>query len=137
LSADKKTCTYAGGAVVTFGKALVLPLPNSPTWDFTVSSGGQACLRYVESDGGALMLTVGGKTFSEAPSGAMGLAITCPDGQRYATDNAFSLLACGGQFFGGLPGSAWSDTSTSLSFGLISTSTTSDQSLSVFDCRTP
>ena len=137
FSADKKTCTYASGPVVTFATAVTLPLPDNPTWDFTVSNSGQACLHYVENASGAVTLTVSGKTFSEAAMGSMGLAVTCPDGKRYSTDNAFNLLACGGNFLSGLPGSSWSDSSTAVSFGLISTSTSSDQSLSVFDCRTP
>jgi hypothetical protein len=137
FSADKKTCTYTGGAVVSFATALTLPLPDSPTWDFTLSNGGQPCLRYTETAGGSVTLTVSGKTFSEAPMGSMGLAVTCPDGKRYSTDNAFNLLACGGNFLSGLPGSSTFDTSTSVSFGLIGTSASSDQSLSVFDCRTP
>jgi hypothetical protein len=137
FSADRKTCSYASGAMVTFATALTLPLPDNPTWDFTVSSGGQTCLHYVENAGGALSLTVGGQTFHEAPMGSMGLAVTCPDGKRYSTENAFNLLACGGNFLSGLPGSVWSTSGTALSFGLIGTSTSSDQSLSVFDCQAP
>jgi len=137
FSPDRKTCTYASGATVSFATAPVLPLPDDPTWDFTVSNGGTACLHYVENTSG-ISLTVAGQTFHEAPVGSMGLAITCPDGKRYSTDNAFSLLACGGSLLGGgLPGNTWSDSSTAISFGLIGTSTTSDQSLSVFDCRVP
>jgi hypothetical protein len=137
FSADKKTCSYAGGAVVTFATPVTLPLPSSPTWDFTLTNGGQTCLRYVETNSGGLTLTVNGKSFSEAPMGSMGLSVTCPDGKRYSTDNAFNLLACGGNFLNGLPGSSWFDSSTALSFGLISTSTASDQSVTVFDCHTP
>ena len=137
FSADKKSCTYVGGAVVTFATPLTLPLPDNPTWDFTVSNDGQACLRYVENASRAITLTVNGKSFSEAPMGSMGLSVTCPDGKRYSTDNAFNLLGCGGSLLGDLPGNVWSDSSTAVSFGLISTSVGSDQSLSVFDCRTP
>ena len=38
LSADMKSCTYASGAVVTFDQALVLPVPDEPMWNFTVTS---------------------------------------------------------------------------------------------------
>jgi hypothetical protein len=137
FSADNKTCTYASGAVVTFATPVTLPPPTSPTWDFTLTNGGQTCLRYVETDS-SIMLTVSGKTFSEGPMGSMGLAVSCPDGQRFSTSNAFNLLACGGNLFGGgLPGNTTFTSSTSVSFGLLGTSTASDQSLTVFDCHTP
>jgi hypothetical protein len=136
LSADGRTCTYASGAVIDFATPLVLPLPNDPTWNFTISNGGQACLHYEDMTTG-LKLVVGTETVTSKPSGVLGLTVTCPDGASYGNPNALQLLSCdadGGSFFGGLPGGAWSWTDTSVSFGLISTSSTSSTELLLFDC---
>ena len=95
LSADGKTCTYASGDVVTFTPALVLPLGNSPTWNFSVTTGsGAACLAYQDNGSGGITLNVQGQTVKEVPSGQIGLALICPDGTTFATSNAFNLLSC-------------------------------------------
>ena len=135
FSADKKTCTYASGAVVTFDSALVLPLPDDPIWSFTVTSGGQECLRYQDTSSDALTLTVNGQTFTESASGGS-LVVSCPDQTTFANSNPFELLSCpaDGGIFGGLPGKAWSDTSTSVSFSLIGAAR---GSATIFSCRTP
>lgn len=136
LSADNETCTYAGGATVTFAPPLTLPVPKSegnqsPAWNFTVANGGAACLHF-EATGAEFELTVGGQTVSEGRSGPMGLAVTCPDGASYVNPNAFDLLTCGnGTAFGGLPGLTYSSTATSVTFGLIGAAS----SLPVFSCR--
>src|SRR3982751_1956559 len=124
VSADGRTCTYASGAVITFASPLVFPLPDDPTWNFTVSNAGQTCLHY-EDVNSHLKLVVGDQTVTEAATGGLGLAITCPGGMTYSNANAFDLFNCdadGGGFLGGLPGIAasWSDSSVSL--GLIGTS---------------
>ena len=130
-----KTCTYPSGAVVTFDTALVLPLPNDPTWSFTVTSGGQPCLSYVDSPSGdGFALTVKGQTFKEALAG-VGLQITCPDQSVVATSNAFDLVDCdsdAGIFGGNLPGYFFSDSSTNVSFGLVGAG-----SVNIFRCRKP
>jgi hypothetical protein len=134
LSADRKSCTYAtGDAVVTFDSALTLPLPDDPVWSFTVMSGGQPCLRFEDTASGGFTLTVNGQTFTEAPAG-FGLQVTCPDQTTFSNSNGFDLLSCDGGFFGGLPGKAWSDTSTSVSFNLLGGA---DGSANIFRCRTP
>jgi hypothetical protein len=132
LSADGKSCTFASGAVVTFDSALALPVPDDPVWSFTVTSAGQPCLRFQDTPGG-FTLTVNGQTFTEAAAG-LGLQVTCPDQTAFSNSNAFDLLSCDGGFLGGLPGKAWSDTSTSVSFNLIGGA---DGSASIFRCRTP
>jgi hypothetical protein len=135
LAADNRTCTYATGSVVTFDKALVLPLPDGQEEDyfkFTVATGGQTCLRY-QSQGSGFDLTVQGQTFKERATGGLGISVTCPDGKSYKNSNAFDLLSCEGGIFGGLPGNTWSSSSLGLSFGLIGTT----ESIQVFDCRTP
>ena len=139
LSADGKTCTYASGNVVTFTPALTLPLGDSPSWNFSVTaSDGTACLSYQETANGPFTLTVHGQTVKEAQSGQLGLGLTCPDGTTYSNSNALSLLSCGdGGFLGALPGSAWSNSDSAVSFGLLSTSTTSSDELQIFDCATP
>ncbi|MET0790537.1 MAG: hypothetical protein ABW061_03370 [Polyangiaceae bacterium] len=135
LSADNSKCSYASGSVVTFAPPLVLPVPDSPNWNFTIANAAQPCLQYQESDTG-FKLTVGDQTVSEALSGPIGLQIECPGGATYSNSNAFDLLNCGsdaGVTFGGLPGNAYSDTATSVSFSLIGASPTSSE-LSLFNC---
>ncbi|HEX2657779.1 MAG TPA: hypothetical protein VHU40_05890 [Polyangia bacterium] len=141
LDANNSTCTYASGAVVTFTPPLVFPMPfddDNKQWNFTVSKGGQPCLHYQENQAG-FSLTVGADTVSEGYAGGLGLKLTCPGGKVYSNGNAFALLSCGGDdggsFFGGLPGSTWSSSDTSVSFGLIGTSDAS--STPVFDCARP
>ena len=142
FSADKSTCTYASGVVVTFTPPLALPVPNTgATWNFSVAKGGAACLAYKEDAGKAMTLTVMGQTFTESPSGA-GINVRCPDGTSVGTSNALGLLSCPGGSFGGLPGIFWAGTSTNLSVGLINTSSDADagafgESLPVFDCSAP
>lgn len=136
LSADNATCTYASGAVVTFDAPLVLPLGNSPEFNFTLSVGGTPCLRHHETPGGGgFDLTVDGKTVTESvlPGATPGLEIRCPDGTTYANSQALDLLSCDGSF-GGLPGNSWSSTPTSVSFGLVNTASAAPSSLPLFDC---
>jgi hypothetical protein len=130
MSADGATCTYASGQVVTFTPALTFPIPDSQTWNFTVSSAGQTCLHYQETAGGDFSLTVEGQTFTTAATGATGIRFTCPDGTSYANSNAFSLLSCPGGF-DSIPGSAWSGSDSSVSLTLTGMSSSD---LPVFDC---
>ena len=132
LSADMKSCTFASGAVVTFDSALVLPVPDDPVWSFTVTSGGQPCLRFQDTANG-FTLTVNDQTVTEAAAG-LGIQVTCPDQTTFANSNGLDLLSCDAGFFGGLPGTAWSDSSTSVSFNLLGAAT---GSASIFRCRTP
>jgi hypothetical protein len=121
LDASNAMCTYASGQVVTFTPALVLPSPLSPKWNFTVTKAGSPCLHYEDTSAG-FKVTVGSETVTEAPSGAFGLAIKCPDGMTYSAANAFELLDCGTD--GGLldlPGNAWASTDTSVGISLIGT----------------
>ena len=78
VSADNATCTYASGAVVTFTPPLVFPISTDTNWNFTISNGGQDCLHY-EDTGVGVKLAVGGNMVTESASGALGLAIACPD----------------------------------------------------------
>jgi hypothetical protein len=139
LSADGKTCSYATGNVVTFTSALVFPIPDNPSWNFTVTaSDGTPCLSYQETPNGPFTLMVQGQTVKETQPGGLGLGLTCPDGTTYSTSNGLSLLSCGdGGFLGGLPGSGWSSSGGEVSFGLLGTSTTSSDELMIFDCSTP
>jgi hypothetical protein len=140
LSADNASCSYASGATVAFTPALVLPTSTTgnTTWNFTIMNGGQSCLHFQDT-GPGFVLTVGGHTVTESSTGAIGLRITCPDGTSYASANALDLLSCqsdGGATAGGLPGTTWSDTSTSVSLALIGTSATSPfpGETPMFDC---
>jgi hypothetical protein len=126
LSADGASCTYASGAKVTFVPPLVLPMPTSTTlqdvkWNFTVTNAGAECLHY-EKSGGSFKLVVKGQTVQEGPSGALGLAVSCPDGTQYSNGNALDLFNCGadgGLSFGGVPGDGWSSSGTNISFELV------------------
>lgn len=137
LSADMKTCTYASGPTVAFDSALVLPVPTDVTWSFTVSSGGQSCLRYQDTANG-FAVTVQGQTFTQSPSGFLGVQFTCPDKTSFSNPNSFDLLSCdsdSGASFGGLPGNAWSDSDKSVAFSLIGGANGS--SSQIFSCQKP
>jgi hypothetical protein len=137
LSADGSTCTYVSGDVVTFTPPLVLPLPSTPTWNFTVkTSSGASCLAYQDNGNGAINLTVQGQTVKETSPGGLAIALTCPDGKTYSNSNAFSILSCpDAGLLGGLPGAAWSYSNTSVSLGLLAASTTSSEGETVFNCQ--
>jgi hypothetical protein len=134
LSADMTSCTYASGAVVTFDTALVLPLPDDPVWSFTVTSGGQQCLRLHDTSDG-FTVTVDGQTVIVAAQG-LTLVVSCPDQTIFSTSNALDLLSCpsNGSPLGSFPGQSWSDTPTSVSFGLVGAA---NASANIFSCRTP
>lgn len=139
LSADRSTCTYASGDVVTFTPPLVLPLPSTPTptWNFTVKTGsGASCLAYQDDGNGAVTLTAEGQTVQETTPGGLSIALSCPDGKTYSNSNAFSLLSCpDAGLFGGLPGIGWSSSDTSVSVSLVGTSAAYG-SIPVFNCQT-
>jgi hypothetical protein len=137
MSADNKTCTYASGAVVTFNPALVFPITNAMVWNFTIASNGQDCLHYEDTALG-FKLTVAGQTVTESSSGGLGLTVSCPDGKSYSNSNSLSLFDCNadsGASAGGIPGKATSWTDTSVSFGLIGNSSSSEAQL--FNCSQP
>jgi hypothetical protein len=122
---------------VSFTPALTLPIPNRFNWNFMVTANGQACMRFQETAAGGLTLTVGSQTFTQTSVGTMGIRFTCPDGTSYSNANAFDLLNCPGGF-DGMPGTAWSDTSTSANLSLLSTaSSTTSAGLPIFDCSKP
>jgi hypothetical protein len=138
LSADRSTCTYASGDVVTFTPPLVLPLPSTPSWNFTVkTSSGASCLAYQDNGNGAISLTADGQTVKEATPGGLAIALTCPDGKTYSNQNAFTILSCpDAGLLGGLPGVGWSSSDTSVSLSLIGTSTSYSLGEAVFNCQT-
>jgi len=136
LSTDGSTCTYVTGEVVTFTPPLVLPLPDTPKWNFLVrSSSGDPCLTYVDDANGGITLTVQGQTVKETQQGALGLKLSCPDGTSYANSNAFSILSCpDAGLLDNLPGAGWSFDATSVSLTL-SGSATWGNDQPVFSCR--
>ena len=99
-----KSCTFATGAVVTFDTALVLPLSDDPVWSFTVTSGGQPCLRFQDTPNGGFTLTVKGQTFTESPAGPLGLQVTCPDQTAFSNSNGLDLFELRRRFLGWPPG---------------------------------
>ena len=138
LSADRSSCTYASGDVVTFTPPLVLPLPSTATWNFTVkTSSGASCLAYQDDGNGTIILTVQGQTVKETTPGGLSIALSCPDGKTYSNPNAFTILSCpDAGLFDGLPGAGWSYTNTSVSLSLTATSTTNSLGQPVFNCQT-
>jgi hypothetical protein len=129
LSADKKTCTYADGTVVTFDPAFD---PTAKSGSFTITSGGKQCLHFQGQEGAGLTLTTSLGTFQEAVTGVGGVTLTCPDGSAHAGDG-FSLLSCpsDGGSFGGLPGTQ-TNSSTSPTFSLLNGPT---GTLLLFSCK--
>src|SRR3982751_992593 len=112
---------------------LVVPIPDFPSWSFTVTDAvGQPCLRY--DDGDSARLTVGSEVATIGGTGGLGISITCPDGTSVQTANAFNLLSCPAGLFA-TPGlvKSWSDTGgLFISAGI---STGAQDSVPVFDCR--
>jgi hypothetical protein len=124
LSADNRTCTYPSGAVVTFAPPIVFPIPDNPTWNFTIATGGQDCLHF-ESTALTFKLVVAGQTVTETRQG-IGVSVTCPDGARFAAADSTPLFACdadGGANAGNLPGTGWGFSDTNVSFSLLGTAT--------------
>jgi len=134
LSADNTSCTYASGIRVTFAAPIVLPVPDGPTWNFTVTgANGEACLHFEQSTAQGMKLVVAGQTAQETIVGGVDLTVTCPDGVRYRAPNALDLVVCP-TGLNGLPGLSWVSSDTSLSVALQGVSA---DSLQAFDCRKP
>jgi len=134
FSADGGSCTYASGTTVTFDTEVKLPLPDdaSETWDFSLGQGANECLHYSSDASGANTLTVQGMTYSEDVIG-VGLQVLCPDGTKYAAQNAFELLNCP-NFFKNAPGFSDSSSDLAVNFALL---TGTGSTLGVFDCQKP
>jgi hypothetical protein len=130
LSADGLTCTYASGAVVTFDNPVVLPVPNGTQWKFTISNAGQQCFRFEQPTDKSSKLTTSAGTVTQSSSG-LTFDISCPNGSAYEAGNGLQLLSCPNGLTG-MPGVIWSDTSMSLSFGVLGTGSAQGQ---VFSCR--
>jgi len=122
LSADGRSCTYTNGSSVVFRQPLVFPNLDDAdedndfieSWNFTVkASDGSDCIRYEESDSGK-QVVVRGQAYTELYRG-FGMQVTCPDGKKYATPNAFDLLECD-DYFSNAPSSAYAYSGSSISF---------------------
>ena len=134
LSDDGRTCTYASGAVITFASPLVFPLPDEPTWNFTVSNAGQTCLHY-EDVNSHLRLVVGDQTVTEAPTRRpRPCRHLSGRNDLFQFERVRSVQLRPGRRAAGSAAS-WSD--SSVSFGIIGTSSADagTESLAVFDCR--
>ncbi len=99
----RATCTYAGGRSVAF--AVPASTAADPAdRDFTISSGGKSCLRYVESatkGGFTITAAAGTLTFTSVGNA---LSVTCPDGARYAGDALAISKLCAGEVTTVAPG---------------------------------
>ena len=114
----RSTCTYSDGVTITFDQALPDDIMDDDEYQFVFSilaADGSQCARFVESNAG-LELTTSGGTFTETLQGFTGLAIECPTGESYATDDAFALFECESAVF---PGFAYSSSDTQLSWSLM------------------
>lgn len=70
----------------------------------------------------------------ESAAGGLGVALTCPDGTSYSNSNAFSLFDFpDAGLLGGLPGTGWSSTDTSVSLSFLAATSSSDTGLPVFN----
>jgi len=122
LAADRKTCTYSTGQVVTFDSPLTLPLPDQPNFNFTITSGGATCFRFQQSSQQDFVLTTHAGSATVTAAGG-GETIRCPDGTSYAASitQALSDLSCDAGPLGGLPGTSWSSSTGSVTFTLLGT----------------
>ena len=130
FNADRSSCTYPSGAVVTFTPPLMLPMPAVQAWSFTVTGGtGQPCVHVEAGTSAPTKVVVAGQTLVEDTSGA----IACPDGRRYAIPDGLSLSSCpDGQ--SRVPGWSVAILGTTVTFGL---SGISDAGFTVFSCSGP
>jgi len=120
LSADLKTCTYTTGQVVTFTPALTLPLPQNPTFDFSITSGGKACFSLQQPSQTSFSQTTSAGTSSvDVTAGSE--VVSCPNGSSVSASEQQALqdISCDGGIFGGLPGTGWGSSATSVSFALL------------------
>lgn len=120
LSADGASCTYASGHSVAFTPPLDLPQSLEEdddfgeTWNFSVRSPFGECVRF-EDTATSRTVTAYDKTYREIYRG-LGMQVTCPDGQKFATDNVLKLLECE-SFLEDVPGYGFFHTTNSVSFG--------------------
>lgn len=132
LSADGTSCTYASGTAVHFDTPVVLPIDpmNSPQeWHFEETSGTGSCVAYDWRENDSQTLTVQGMTYTDKAIG-FGLQVTCPDGSKYAAQNALDLLECD-DFFTDSPGYEDPSSDSSITFRLNQANTST---LTVFTC---
>ncbi|HEY8090151.1 MAG TPA: hypothetical protein VIF09_19955 [Polyangiaceae bacterium] len=136
LSPDGQTCTFTTGQVVTFNPALTLPLPQNPTFNFTVASGGQTCFAFQQPNQQTFVMTSSAGTTTVNASAASTYSVSCPGGAQYTSTDPLALLGCDAGFFGGLPGTSFSSTSTSVSFMVIGTGGDGGTGTTpIFDCQ--
>jgi len=133
LSTDLKSCTFTTGQVVTFSQALTLPLPQNPDFNFSVTSGGKACFSFQQPSQTNFSETTSAGIASVGAS-AGSETITCPDGSSVSADEQQALqdLGCDAGAFGGLPGTEWASSATSVGFTLLGAGTGSGQP--IFNC---
>jgi hypothetical protein len=132
MSADGKTCTYAGGQVIAFDNPVKLPLASKALLTFTVTSGGTQCLKVNQATNGFTVTTSAGSFVWTSDGGAV--SATCPDGSSYAASEASALkaLACASKVMNS-PSAGAGSTSTEMVFGLDGTG---PSHLPIFDCTT-
>ena len=136
LSADGKTCTYAGGQVITFDSPVTLPLPSNAHVSFTLTGGGTQCLKVNQSSTDSFTLTTSAGTFVWTSGGGADSAV-CPDGSSYAASGSSALQAalCASKTTGS-PAASVGGSSNSVEFWLDGTGAGSTQLLSIFNCTT-
>jgi hypothetical protein len=90
LAADRTSCGFADGALVTFDAALPSDTSGLERLAFTIGSGGTTCGRFVDTFANRMELTAGGKTVVSELLGGRQFHLRCDGGPDYQAD--FDLL---------------------------------------------
>jgi hypothetical protein len=102
FDANGGTCSYDDGWLVEFDP----PYPYPKSYTLTVSRAGTRCIRYTNREvagGVELEIEVGDQRITASGSQDGTYSLTCPDGDRYATHDLFSILTCAERPYG-IPG---------------------------------
>jgi hypothetical protein len=114
----RSTCTYPDGVTVAFAEPVPEDLFGEENYSFAfdiIGSEGSECASFGETETGFSLTSTGG-TFNSGVAGLFGLALECPSGDTYETNDGFSLFECDGAVF---PGFMYSGGLGSVSLSLI------------------
>lgn len=119
LAADRASCTFSDGTVITFDEAL----PNSTDglfgFGFTISQSGEQCGRFVDTAENRMEMSAGTRSVSAELGAGSVFTLDCGDGVTYETDFS-TLFECAA---GSGPTDAVEVTATSVTFQVISSAT--------------
>jgi hypothetical protein len=92
------------------------------TWNFSVTKNGQTCLALHQSSQQDFSLsTSAGTTTTAVSSASANYTVSCPGGASYSASgfDVLGLLSCDAGAFGGLPGTSFDSSATSVSLSLL------------------